>query len=252
MQNISINSLDDLIVINKLKIGPVRLEKKRLIAPYRLYLKNSVEKISFICKYEENVFQPENPTDQNLASIIASQVAMNYGLFCKEIIFYGLYDQQDKRFIKEMTENTSREIYVKKFLEPNSFLLEKFKNLPAKPSEKYTNATLKFVSTSLRKNTSWELWQNDSNKHAVLSSGGKDSLLSYGLLNEIGKDVHPIFINESGRHWYTALNAYRFFKKNIPKTSRVWINSDRIFNWMLRHLPFIRQDFSKIRSDDYW
>ena len=76
-------------------------------------------------------------------------------------------------------------------------------------------------------------------------------MLSYALLNEIGKDVHPVFINESGRHWYTALNAYRFFKNSIPNTSRVWVNSDRIFNWMLRHLPFIREDFSKIRSDDY-
>jgi creatinine amidohydrolase/Fe(II)-dependent formamide hydrolase-like protein len=251
MQKEQVNSLENLIVINKLKIGPVRLEKKRLIAPYRLYYGNKVDKINFICKYEESVFQPDNPVDQNLASMIAAQVAMNYGLFCQEICFYGMYDRQDKRFIRDMIENTSREIYVKKFLEPNPFLKDGFADFPAKNFEKFTNATLKFVSTSSRKLTAWELWQTDSHKHAILSSGGKDSLLSFGLLNEIGKEVHPLFVNESGRHWFTALNAYRYFKNHIPNTARVWVNSDQLFNWMLRHFPFIRQDFSKMRSDEY-
>jgi creatinine amidohydrolase/Fe(II)-dependent formamide hydrolase-like protein/7-cyano-7-deazaguanine synthase in queuosine biosynthesis len=91
----------------------------------------------------------------------------------------------------------------------------------------------------------------DKDRVAVLSSGGKDSLLTFGLMNEIGKDVHPIFVNESGRHWFTALNAYRYFNKHIANTSRVWVNSDRVFAWMLRRMPFIRQDFANIRSDEY-
>ena len=45
--------------------------------------------------------------------------------------------------------------------------------------------------------------------------GYYDSLLSYGLINELGYETHPIFINESGRHWLTALNAYKYFQKNI-------------------------------------
>ena len=70
-------------------------------------------------------------------------------------------------------------------------------------------------------------------------------------MNEIGQEVHPVFINESGRHWYSAMNAYRYFKVTFPNTSRVWTNSDRVFNWMLRHLRFIRPDFEKLRSDYY-
>jgi creatinine amidohydrolase/Fe(II)-dependent formamide hydrolase-like protein/7-cyano-7-deazaguanine synthase in queuosine biosynthesis len=245
------NSLDNLRVIDKLKIGPVLLEPNRLIAPYRLYSKDKLDKISLLYKYEEKVFHPASLGDQNLANLIAAQVAINYGLFCNEIIFYGSFDQQDKRFIKDMIENTSREIYVKKFLEPNPFLNNNVKNLPAQKQTQYTNAIVKFVSTNTTKKVSWELWHTYNKKHAVLSSGGKDSLLTYGLLDEIGKETHPIFINESGRHWYTALNAYRYFKKNISNTSRVWTNSDRVFNWMLRHLPFIREDYSKIRSDEY-
>jgi mycofactocin system creatininase family protein len=85
----------------------------------------------------------------------------------------------------------------------------------------------------------------------VLSSGGKESLLSHGLLDELGVETHPIFVNESGRHWFTALNAYRHFSAEVPRTSRVWTNSDRVFSWMLRHLPFVREDFAAVRSDEY-
>jgi len=94
-------------------------------------------------------------------------------------------------------------------------------------------------------------WGGAPSKHAILSSGGKDSLLSYGMLNELGLDVHPVFVNESGRHWYTALNAYRHLRDTHGTTARVWTNSDRVFAWMLRHLPLVRQDFSRVRSDEY-
>ena len=100
-------------------------------------------------------------------------------------------------------------------------------------------------------NTAWEFWNTEKNKHCVLSSGGKDSLLTYGLINELNLETHPIFINESGRHWFTALNAYRYFKDNVPNTSRVWVNSDRVFPFMLRHMPFIRKDFADVRADIY-
>ena len=45
--------------------------------------------------FEEDVFDPASATDRNLASMMLSQVALNYGLFCREIIFDGLYDDTD-------------------------------------------------------------------------------------------------------------------------------------------------------------
>ncbi|MFW6099512.1 MAG: creatininase family protein [Thermodesulfobacteriota bacterium] len=95
------------------------------------------------------------------------------------------------------------------------------------------------------------LLQTSRARHAVSSSGGKESLLTYGLLQELGIETHPLFVNESGRHWFTALNAYRHFKDRVPHTSRVWVNSDRVFSWVLQHLPFIRKNFKAIRSDEY-
>ena len=244
--------LSALQVFDRLEVGPVRLEDKRLMAPYQLFWDGRKDQTELIYSYEEIVFDPSEPESQNLADMIAAQVALNYGLFCRTIIFHGNFDVLDRRFLWDMAENTAREIYVKKFIEPNPFLTGVITQLPAMKMQKYLRARLEFPETpALKSRTKWQLWSVERNRHCILSSGGKDSLLSYGLINEIGGDVHPIFVNESGRHWFTALNAYRYFKDNIPNTARVWVNSDRLFAWMLKRMPFIRQDFTNIRSDEY-
>lgn len=182
---------------------------------------------------------------------LSSSVHPNYGLFCKEIIFHGYFDKYDRLFLEEMARNTAREIFVKKFLEPNPFLCIDTAALPAVEVESYLQAKIIFEDSSVGDPSEHRVWQKDHQCHAVLSSGGKDSLLSFGLLHELGYQTHPIFINESGRHWFTALNAYRYFCASYPHTARVWTNSDRIFAWMLRHLPFAPrylQRYQKERS----
>ena len=244
--------LSALQVFDRLEIGPVKLEPKRLLAPYRLFWDGKEDQTELIYSYEETVFDPLEPESRNLADMIAAQLALNYGLFCRLIVFHGTFDELDRRFIHDMAENTAREIYVKKFIEPNPFMSGAGAQLPAVKRQSYLRARLEFPETAVLKfKTKWQLWPSDRQRHCILSSGGKDSLLSYGLINEIGREVHPIFVNESGRHWFTALNAYRHFKDNIPNTARVWVNSDRLFAWMLQRMPFIRKDFANIRSDEY-
>ena len=244
--------LSMLEVFDRLEIGPVKLEPKRLIAPYRLFSDGVEDRTELIYSYEETVFDPAEPESRNLADMIAAQVAINYGLFCSAVVFHGTFDELDRRFIREMAENTAREIYVKKFLEPNPFLIDAYTRLPAVKKQKYLRAALEFAEKPVSKSRpQWQLWPSKKNRHCVLSSGGKDSLLSFGLINELGREVHPIFVNESGRHWFTALNAYRYFKDHMPHTARVWVNSDRLFSWMLQRLPMIRKDFASIRSDQY-
>jgi len=250
------DSLKVLGVIERLEVGPVRLEKRRIITPYEVTRKGNTDTAELIYRYEEDVFFMNEATSLNLASMLSVQVALNYGLFCDEIILHGRFDHDDQRFIKRMAENTAREIFVKKFLDPNPFLRGPATELPWVKRESYSMAQILFAPapTPSRQGSGQDSgngWHADPSRYAVMSSGGKDSLLSFGLMRELGKEVHPIFINESGRHWFTALNAYRYFAEEIPNTSRVWTNSDRVFNWMLRHLPFIRQDFAEIRSDEY-
>ena len=245
-------------IIQRLEVGPVQVEKRRLTAPYTVTQKGQVDSTELIYRFEEDVLSPEEPEGLNLASMISVQVALNYGLFCDEIIFHGWFDAVDQRFLQGMAENTAREIFVKKFLQPNPFLRGPVTELSPAKRKTYLRSQMIFHQQGPEakkgagiKRTETTGWPMDSSRHAILSSGGKDSLLSFGLLRETGCEVHPIFINESGRHWFTALNAYRHFSANIPHTARVWTNSDRVFSWMLRHIPFVRQDFENIRSDEY-
>lgn len=238
-------------VMDELRVGPARVEKQRLTARYSVVQDGEVHATELTYRYDEDVFDPSDPTDVNLANMIAAQVALNYGLFARRIVFEGVFDEVDRRFLAEMAENTAREIYVKKFLEPNPFLSGKVLGLPAARLERFLAAELVFAGHAPGKSMSWAPHGADKHRICILSSGGKDSLLSFGLLNELGYEVHPVFANESGRHWFTALNAFRHFRDNVPFTARVWMNSDRVFSWMLRRLPFIRPDFASVRSDEY-
>jgi creatinine amidohydrolase/Fe(II)-dependent formamide hydrolase-like protein len=244
------HELQKLKVFDKLIVGLVKLEKKRLIMPYTVESNNNSDTFELIYKYEENVFDPKNENDLDLAAMIGAQVSLNYGLFFDQIHFNNAFDKSDQTFLKEMMDNTSREIYVKKFLEPNPFLKGAVANLPVIKANSYTNAKLHFLEEK-KFNPTKEEWAVNKSSIAVLSSGGKDSLLSFGFLSELNYSVHPIFINESGRHWYTALNAYRYLKNNHESTTKIWTNADRLFVWMLRHFPFIRKDFASLRSDEY-
>ena len=243
--------LEVLKAFDRLEVGPVKLEKRRLTCPYTVVSNGQTDVFDFQYSYEEDVFDPADPAAQNLAGLMGAQVALNYGLFCDEIVLHGSFDRFDRQFLEAMARNTAREIYVKKFLEPNPFLTGAVANLPVVRSDSYLRARLVYEDRNAPASTALPGWTTDRVKHAVLASGGKDSLLSHGLLTEIGGESHPIFVNESGRHWFTAVNAHRYFSANVPNTARVWTNSDRLFAWMLRHLPFIRKDFAKRRSDEY-
>ena len=203
------NPLDVLAVIDRLEVAPAQVEPRRLVARYSVTRNGETHTNDLIYRFEEDVFTPGEPESLNLASMMSVQAAINYGLFCNEIVLQGRFDRHDWRFIKEMAQNTAREIFVKKFLEPNPFLHESVTKLPPVRPATYLRARILFreeessaPGAALRPGKTGSDWSVDANRYAILSSGGKDSLLSYGLLKEIGSEVHPIFVNESGRHWF--------------------------------------------------
>ncbi|MCB0842473.1 MAG: hypothetical protein KDE26_04310 [Bacteroidetes bacterium] len=242
----------DLVVFKKLTVSQILIEPKRVKAIYTLQ-KNDQTEVSneLIYSYDNPYFDKKNPKDVNLASMMVAQVALNYGLFCEIIEFGGLYDEVDRRFLTAMMENTSREIFVNKFLFKNEFLKPPFDQIQPQQMKRYTAAELVFSNSQFSHlKLEKENAQIDLDQYAILSSGGKDSLLTYGLIKEIGVP-HPIFVNESGRHWFTAINSYQHFKETEPNTAKPWCNSDRIFNWMVRQMPFIKENFQNIRADIY-
>lgn len=241
-----------LVVFQTLRIDNLIVEPKRVKASYTLIKKDgSKVQNELIYSYNDTYLNAKSAADVNLASMMVAQVALNYGLFFENIVFDGLFDETDKRFILDMTENTSREILVHKFFAKNEFLKPPFDGIQPEKLERYTAAKIEFTNNAfgqlkLEKSDS----ASDKNKYAILSSGGKDSLLSYGLIKEFG-EPHPVYINESGRHWFTAINAHNHFSKHEPNTAKPWCNSDRIFNWMVKQMPFITENFQNIRADIY-
>lgn len=188
--NVKDDSLKELEVIRRLEVGPVRLDRRRITAPYRVIGNNTDNTIDLAYRFEEDVFIPDEHASINLGNMISAQVALNYGLFCEEIVFRGQFDTHDRRFIGEMAKNTAREIFVKKFLEPNPFLTETVTELPPMKLNTYLRAKISFPDTysgveseSLKKGGRTDSWHAENSRHAVLSSGGKDSLLSFSLLS---------------------------------------------------------------------
>lgn len=240
---------DPLIVFDSLEVGPVVVEPNRVTTTYTVRNGDEEESTKLVYRFEEDVFD-EGSASRNLAAMMTAQVALNYGLFCRRLVFRGCFDEHDRRFLEAFAENTAREIRVNKFLMENPFLVGDFGDPPDPPRERHCNAEIVVESEGPE---GVERWAPPAAppRYAVLSSGGKDSLLSFGMLRELGCEVHPIFVNESGRHWYTALNGYRYLSAHHSTTARVWTNSDRVFAWMLRRLPFVRKDFANVRSDEY-
>jgi creatinine amidohydrolase/Fe(II)-dependent formamide hydrolase-like protein len=245
--------LREFIVFDQLKVGPIEIEPKRIKVPYQITtIANEVVANELIYSYSEKVFDPGTYESANLASMMAAQVAINYGLFCKRMVLDGVYGDTDQRFIRDMTENTSREIYVNKLITPNEFLLNEFCGVKVEKLKKYSAAEFEFINTRFPGIAhTWKSSDISKDDFVILSSGGKDSLLSYGLVKDLGKQAHPVFINESGRHWFTAINSFKHLEGTEPNTARVWCNSDRIFNWFLRQMPFIKKNFADIRADIY-
>ncbi|MBK5097443.1 MAG: creatininase family protein, partial [Gemmatimonadetes bacterium] len=86
------NPLEPLLVLDRLEVGPVELTSRGLRAPYRATVNGKTEETELAYRYEEDVFDPADPGSVNLAGMIAAQVALNYGLFCRELVFRGPYD----------------------------------------------------------------------------------------------------------------------------------------------------------------
>lgn len=248
-QKVSTDPLAILETIERLEVGPAEVSPHQVTTPYRVQRDGQSHETRLVYRYEEPVFDLDDPVSLNLAHLIGAQVALNYGLFCSRLVFRGHFDAVDQKFLLDMLANTAREIYVKKFLEPNPFLAPEVATLPAEQRDSYVRAKVEFDATSPSGGA--PRWLGSPDRFAILSSGGKDSLLTFGFLRELKREVHPIFLNESGRHWFTAVNAYREFRRSVPTCTRVWTNSDRLFGWMLRQLPFVRPDFHRLRSDEY-
>jgi hypothetical protein len=198
-------------------------------------------------KYEEKVNDCSLP-NLRLAFIVPM---LNYGLFSKKLKLDFPICEKDFDLIKKLNEIFSRDIFVNKILRRRAdYIIPSFLPSPdfINPDDSYSEMVIEPSDVNRDYVISSDM---DKNSCGILSSGGKESLLTYGLINEIGCKTYPFYVNESGGHWRTAIPAYRYHKRNDKKTQRVWTNVDRFYVFMLDNLKFIRTDHRRIRADTY-
>jgi hypothetical protein len=198
-------------------------------------------------KYEEPI-APEYIALVRMASVMP---VLNYGLFTKQIRLMYPLSKSDFSLLNDLLDIFSRDIFINKLVRrKNPYILPEFVLSESDVSEKNAKPMAEIVPEKLAGDQALS-YKGDESTCGVLSSGGKESLLTYGMLKEVGADVHPLYVNESGGHWRTAIPAYRHHVKNELNTAKVWTNVDRFYTFMLDHMRIIRPDHRKVWSDTY-
>lgn len=239
---------NNLVCLSSISLADPIIEKNTVRTKVTVKESNGNESyFELINKYEQKLF----PDCLPLLRLAFCMTLLNYGLFSKKFLLNFPVSKADLALLNDLNVVFSRDIFVNKIAQgDNPYILPEF--FPNQERIKPIDGDPKVKMVSLKITSDFHLnTEIDSVKAGVLSSGGKDSLLTYGLLKELGADVYPLYVNESGGHWRTALTAYKYHKQNEPNTQRVWTNVDRFYTFMLDHLQFIRPDHRNIWHDTY-
>ena len=243
-----INNQSNLICFSSIKLSEPVISNKSVKSKVTLKKIDGDEStFDIYFKYEEVVKSEYLPL-LRLASVMP---LLNYGLFSNCILLDFPISKADIDILNTLNIIFSRDIFINKILRRRTnYILPEYllQDNEMKPEDANPKAIIRPNKLLKDFNISDELKQN---RCGVLSSGGKESLLTYGLLNEIGCKTFPLYVNESGGHWRTAIPAYRYHKAIDDKTQRVWTNIDRFYVFMLDNLKFIRPDHRKIWADTY-
>lgn len=232
---------------DRIVVGNVKVGRSGFSAVYTLEFDGVRKSYPLIQSYEEEVAVKGLEEVARLVSIVP---AVNYTLFADEIRFEFPLHELDLKFFEDMADATARDIFVNRIVNRTGLIRDEYVPNPddvepedAKPRA-HVSVPETFSGTSIEH-------LGDPTSSVVMSSGGQDSLLSYGLLAELGLRTYPCFLNESGRHWLVALNAYRWFARNIPTTKRVWSNVDRLFTFIERNMKIVVPDFQRKSKEMY-
>ncbi len=242
------NNTLDLVCLKRITLSDPQITKNKVQAQITL-TKTDETSESFTLRqtYEHDLVVSYLP----VMRLACCMPLLNYGLFTKEIRLQFPLTHADYHLLTKLNTIFSRDIYVNKILRRRAdYLLPMYHPNETQVTPQDADPTAQINPLKTTADTSFGIPLN-RNRCGLLSSGGKESLLTYGLLKEIGAEVYPLYINESGGHWRTALPAYRYHKTSDPHTRRVWTNVDRFYVFMLDNLACMRKDHRNIHADTY-
>jgi len=232
---------------DKIIVHDLTVKKHSITAKYTIEVGGIRKEYKLIESYNEPI---EIKGLEEIAGLISIVPAINYGLFTDEIKIDFSLNTLDKDFFIDMMYITSRDIFVNKIVTRTGLIKEEY--IPRENEISVEDAEPKaYVNfRELDSGTNIEL-EPEYKKSGVMSSGGKDSLTTYGILSEIGLETYPFFLNESGRHWIVSLKAYKFLSRHDNNTRRIWSNIDRLFAFIERNMKIVKPYYWRISNETY-
>ena len=230
---------------DRIRVHDLRVKGRGISASYELTMDGVTKEYRLMEAYEERVSDVKGIRE--IAALISLVPAINYTLFTDEILIDFPINELDLKFFRDMSEVTARDIFVNRIVRRTGLVREEFLPEEVTPEQAEPRADV-----SARTTDSTEIDPlNDERSCGVMLSGGKDSLLSYMILKEAGLEVHPFFLNESGRHWHVSLKAFRYFREREPRTRRVWSNVDRLFKFIESNMRILVRGFDRKTKEIY-
>ena len=245
------NYLDRILVFDKIRISKPVIADRRISSIIRIFHGKSEESFKLIFSYREKVAM-----DQNMAGLILTMPIINFSYFSRKLELDFPVTEIDLNYIRNVMTINNREVFINAICR-RRYNFYKPVAIPSEDeiTESNANGITEITATQLIPDTQKTQHINvntgDKRKTAVLSSGGKESLLTYSILKEIGMDVHPIFFNESGAHWRAAKPSFESFSSNNRNTTKVWSNADRFYRFCINLLPFLNHPLIRKRTDTY-
>ncbi len=226
---------------NRITVSLDSLEKRRISGDINVDGRD----FKLFFTYDEDI-----DIDSRIAGIILAMPTINYAYFTKEIYLNFPIDQFSFDLIKKFIKINNVETFINSIVRRRyNFFNEAY--LPSDTDVTQKNAEGDTIISAKSFTEPGKPWPTEKNRSMILSSGGKESLLSYGIMKEVGSETYPVFFNESGGHWKTAKVAYDYFSRNIENTHKVWSNVDRFYSFMNNSMKVLNRSEIKKKADSY-
>lgn len=235
--SIGLKAARKFVSIDRIKVREPQVLDHKIITRF------SVDGVDLLIKFN---YSDDSTITKQDARIISVAPLVNYSLFTNELSTDFPLSNVDISFFREMMKINSREVYINKILKRREFFRpEIIPSVPDKSEADY------IPILDIREGPAEPAPFPTNGSVGILSSGGKESLLSYGMMKEVGANVFPIYINESGGHWKTAKVAYDYMSKRDINTLRVWTTVDRFYREMNSRVDALDRKALKMWSDTY-
>lgn len=230
---------------DSIRITDVVIEKRRIRGKIEISFEGLKDSFDIIFSYDQDI----SPTESE-AGMVLTMPAINFTYFTPKLELDFPVSPVDLKLLNSFVRTNNREVFINKICRRRyEFFREEYLPDESEIDEKNADGATEIVAREQIDHVKLQI--PDSRKAAVLSSGGKESLLTYGILNDLGMEVYPFFFNESGMHWLAAKTAYKEMKSSTDRTMKVWSNVDRFYRFMLARMKVLDPSFSRKKTDTY-